>query len=240
MDYLIVCKLKVKDLSKKVNIKRFWKNTKGSFTLEASIVFPIILFTTLLILFMCMYQYQNTMLKQAASKTSERAAYTWDNSHKDINTGAFPQGQDDGLYWRIADDNMISGLFGWAGAANTANVAIPGGSGGSLPASKLAAAASWIPGKMSGNTTYNNHLMMRNVNTTLSEPISLGALERELGHPLRSEVSASSVVVEPVEFIRTIELMRYYGAKFTGKYGAAMNMGRAGTVLQWFSTAAGS
>ncbi|WP_046225530.1 TadE/TadG family type IV pilus assembly protein [Paenibacillus dauci] len=224
----------MKSSRSKLHIQRLWKNTKGSFTIEASLVFPIILFTTLLILFFCMYQYQNTMLKQAASKTSERASYSWDNSHKEPVTGAFAQGENDGLYWRLTQDDMLSKLFGWAGAASSAEVSIPGGSGGSLPTDKLSAAASWVPGEMSGNITYNNQLMIRRIKTTLSRPVSFGALERELGHPLQAEVSAGAVVVEPVEFIRNVELLRYYGAKISGKYGGAFNLDQAGSILKMF------
>lgn len=204
----------MKSSRSKLHIQRLWKNTKGSFTIEASLVFPIILFTTLLILFFCMYQYQNTMLKQAASKTSERASYSWDNSHKEPVTGAFAQEENDGLYWRLTQDDMLSKLFGWAGAASSAEVS--------------------IPGEMSGNITYNNQLMIRRIKTTLSRPVSFGALERELGHPLQAEVSAGAVVVEPVEFIRNVELLRYYGAKISGKYGGAFNLDQAGSILKMF------
>ncbi|WP_235338273.1 TadE/TadG family type IV pilus assembly protein [Paenibacillus wulumuqiensis] len=224
----------MKNSRNNLSIQRLWQNTKGSFTIEASLVFPIILFTTLLILFFCMYQYQNTMLKQAASKTSERAAYSWDNSHKDAVTGAYAEGENDGLYWRLTQDDMLSKLFGWAGASSSAEVSIPGGSGGSLPTDKLSAAASWVPGEMSGDIAYNNELMIRKIKTTLSRPVSFGALERELGQPLQSEVSAGAVVVEPVEFIRNVELLRYYGAKVSGKYGQALNLGQAGSILKMF------
>lgn len=213
----------------------FWRNTRGSFTIEASIVFPIILFTTLLLLFFCMVLYQNTMLKQAASKTSERAAYSWDNSHKDANTGAVAEGQNDGLYWRLTQDEMLSKLFGWAGAASGAEVSIPGGSGGSLPQQKLSAAASWVPGEMSGNIKYDNGMLMRSIETTLSRPVSFAPLERQLGHSLTQQITAGAVVVEPVEFIRNVELLRYYAAKASGNFGPALDLGKAGAIVQWFS-----
>ncbi|WP_411349340.1 TadE/TadG family type IV pilus assembly protein [Paenibacillus sp. WLX2291] len=221
--------------SKHYTLKQnFWKNTRGSFTIEASLVFPIILFTTLLLLFFCMVLYQNTMLKQAASKTSERAAYSWDNSHKDVTTGAVPEGQNDGLYWRLTSDDMLSKLFGWAGSAQPTEVSIPGGSGGSLPEQKLSAAASWVPGEMSGNIKYDNGVLVRSIETTLSRPVSFAPLERQLGHSLSQEISAGAVVVEPVEFIRNVELMRYYAAKASGNFGPVLDLGKAGAIVQWF------
>ncbi|MFD1886007.1 TadE/TadG family type IV pilus assembly protein [Paenibacillus wenxiniae] len=214
--------------------QKFWRSTRGSFTIEASIVFPIILFTTLLLLFFCMYLYQNTMLKQAASKTSERAAYSWDNSYKDPSTGAFAEGENDGLYWRLTQDEMLSKLFGWGDAASGAEVSIPAGSGGSLPQTKLSAAASWVPGEMSGTIKYGNGMLVRSVETHLSRPISFPALERTLKKPLHSEIGAGSVIVEPVEYIRNIELMRYYAAKAAGVAGPVLKLDKAGAILQWF------
>ncbi|MNF05661.1 hypothetical protein D3C80_2054430 [compost metagenome] len=50
------------------------------------------------------------------------------------------------------------------------------------------------------------------------------------------EVQAQSVVTDPVEFIRTVDLMRYYGAKFKGKgqdsgSGTSMEKQDAGKML---------
>ncbi len=48
----------------------------------------------------------------------------------------------------------------------------------------------------------------------------------------------SSAVVEPVEFIRTVDLIRYYAAKFKGKGGAATSTAaEAGQVVQYLAKA---
>ncbi len=176
------------------------------------------------------------MLKQAASKTSERAAYSWDNSYKNPSNGAFAEGENDGLYWRLTQDDMLSKLFGWAGAAKSTEVSIPGGSGGSLPEKKLSAAASWVPGEMSGNIKYDNGMLLRSIDTDLARPISFPPLERALHRPLHPEVSAGSGVTDPVEYIRNIELMRYYAAKAAGVAGPILKLDKAGAILQWFGS----
>ncbi|WP_322903067.1 TadE/TadG family type IV pilus assembly protein [Paenibacillus sp. SGZ-1009] len=214
--------------------RSFWSSARGSFTIEASAVFPIILLTTLLMMLFCMYLYQNTMLKQAAAKTSERAAYSWDNSYKNPYTGAFAEGEHDGLYWRLTQDEMLSKLFGWAGTANEAKVFIPSGGGGSLPEKKLAAASTWVPRGMNGTVQYNNGMLVRSVETTLSRPLFVPPLERMLNRSLHSQIRAGAVIVEPVEYIRNVELMRYYAAKAKGGAGPALQLDKAGAILQWF------
>ena len=83
-------------------VSRF-KKEEGSFTFEASLVFPIVLFILVLILFFSMYMYQKTFLNQHAYAASERAAYSWDNSHKQAMTGEVVAGEYDNLYWRLTD-----------------------------------------------------------------------------------------------------------------------------------------
>ncbi|MEY8744262.1 TadE family protein [Bacillales bacterium AN1005] len=45
---------------------------EGSFTIEASLVFPVVLFTLVILLFFSMYMYQKTFLNQHAYAASER------------------------------------------------------------------------------------------------------------------------------------------------------------------------
>ncbi|MGP3787060.1 TadE/TadG family type IV pilus assembly protein [Paenibacillus sp. 1A_MP2] len=90
------------------------KKEEGSFTIEASLVFPIVLFILVLLLFFSMYMYQKTFLNQHAYAASERAAYSWDNSHKQAMTGEVVAGEHDNLYWRLTDDRLLGALFGWA------------------------------------------------------------------------------------------------------------------------------
>lgn len=92
-----------------------WKDESGSFTIEASLVLPIVLMVTVLLLFLCLYIYQQSMLVQASAAASERTAYSWDNSHKVAATGSVEQGLYDSLYWRLTDDHVLGLLFGLGG-----------------------------------------------------------------------------------------------------------------------------
>lgn len=208
---------------------------EGSFTIEASLVFPVVLFTLVILLFFSMYIYQKTFLNQHAYAASERAAYSWDNSHKQAMTGEFATGEYDSLYWRLKDDQLLGALFGWAGADNKVTVSVPAGEGGSLSEQKLSQAVQGMPAAMAGTIEYQNTLIQRKVTTKLEQMISLPLPSFLFDSGNSVFTTSSSAVVEPVEFIRTVDLIRYYGAKFKGKGGAGdSNAAEAGQVVQYF------
>jgi len=211
------------------------KKEEGSFTVEASLIFPVVLFILVLLLFFTMYMYQKTFLNQHAYAASERAAYSWDNSHKQAKTGEYVAGEHDSLYWRLTDDRMLGALFGWAGADNQVSVSVPAGEGGSLSEQKLAHAVQQMPSAMKGTIEYQNSLIQRKVTTKLEQVISLPLPSFLFDSGNRVLTQGSSAVVEPVEFIRTVDLVRYYAAKFKGKGGeAASTAAEAGQVVQHF------
>lgn len=205
------------------------KSEEGSFTIEASMLLPIIMGITMLLLFFCLYTYQRTMLLQVASVTAERAAYNWDNSHKGAE-GAFTAGEYDSLYWRIGEDGLLSSLFG-AGAANGGvRLALPAAGGDeSLPIVKLQQSAAKVPANMTGELVYTYGLTGRKISSELKRMLHLPVLDELLEDEADPEVKTQSVVVDPVEFIRTVDLMRYYGAKFKG---SKQDSGGSGTSME--------
>lgn len=203
--------------------------------MEASLVLPIVLMVTVLLLFLCLYIYQQSMLVQASAAASERTAYSWDNSHKSAATGSVEQGKYDSLYWRLTDDQVIGTLFGLAGGEKTKSISLPHGEegGGKLPELKMSKGGMAVPTSLAGEMSYTNQLLIRKVTTSLNEQVSLTPLSRILDDGGQIKVSAQSIVVDPVEFIRTVDLMRYYGSKFQGGRNGT-DKASAGEVLQKF------
>lgn len=184
-------------------------------------VLPIILCITMLLLFFCLYAYQKSMLLQVAASASEQAAFNWDNSHK-AKDGSFTAGEYDTLYWRIGDDRLLSGLFGLGSDESATGITLPSEEGdGGLPEIKLGNAAVRIPGEMTGEMNYSYSLSGRAVSTRVSKMLQLPVIDELLSDGAQPEADSRSLIVEPVEFIRTVDLMRYYGAKFRGTSGGS-------------------
>ncbi|KGE19039.1 TadE/TadG family type IV pilus assembly protein [Paenibacillus wynnii] len=201
-------------------MSNLWKED-GSFTIEASLLLPIIMFITMLLLFFCLYSYQKSVLLQVASATAERGAYTWDNSHKET-TGSFAAGQYDSLYWRIGEDNLLGSLFGAGAGSGSVTVLLPDkteGSAEDLPKVKLGQSAVKVPVNMPGEIKYTFGLTGRKVSLKLQHLLDLPVLDEILTDGGVPAVEAQSLIAEPVEFIRSVDLMRYYGAKFQGRSG---------------------
>lgn len=203
--------------------------------MEASLVLPVVLMVMVLLLFLCLYIYQQSMLVQASAAASERTAYSWDNSHKIAASGSVEQGRHDALYWRLTDDNVVGTLFGLAGGDSTRSITLPQGEaeGGELPELKMSKGGMAVPSSMAGEMRYTNQLLIRKVTTSLNEQVSLTPISRMLDEGGRIEVNSQSIVVDPVEFIRTVDLMRYYGSKFQGGRNGT-DKAAAGEVLQKF------
>lgn len=213
------------------------QDRRGSFTLEASLVFPVIFYALIILLFFCMYLYQTAVLGQAAGVAAERAAYSWDNSYRNSRTGAYEAGKYDSLYWRLTDDGLLQGVFGWDESSSNdyVNLQVPVSSqtDGALSLKKLARTGGELPSGLTGEMSYDNNLMSRKVSVLLHRMIPLVPLEKVLGD-VEQYGRSDSYIVEPVEWIRTVELARYYGAKFQGRDGAKTDKQEAGKALQMY------
>jgi hypothetical protein len=172
-------------------MRAFIRDTKGSFTLEASLIMPILLLLTMMSVFMLLYFYEKSMIYGLASGTAERISYTWDNSSKESATGAYSAGQYDGLYWRLTNDN-------WMNLANN-----------SLPKEKLEKAGRLLPSSLYHSAVYTNLLVHRKVEvgitSTFHSKLLTGLLRANHVY-----ARSGSAVIEPVEFIRNVRLVQTY------------------------------
>lgn len=213
-----------------------WRSSEGNFTIEASLVLPIVLLVVALLLFMCLYIYQKSFLVQASSAVSERSAFIWDNSHKEPAAGNVPEGQYDYLYWRLTDDHLLSVLFGTGNKESKNTLSLPAETydNGDLPTVKMFKAAQAVPEGMEGTISYDNKVLLRKVNTELSWPKTISPLAKILPGGGELQAGSQSYIADPVEFIRTFELMRYYGSKFKGSGGMQTDKGTAFEVLNMY------
>ena len=189
---------------------------KGSFTIEASLIFPVIFILTVLLIFISIYIYEKVTLYYAASQAAERAAYYWNNSHQDPVTGEFSLNEYDGLYWRMNDDRIIEGLLNIVSNKPSLTIQLNdlSGSNDELARKKLIRTAGTIAKEIQGTITYQNHLLERKIIVELESPLKIPAFVGNLiGHIIKAKAEAT--VTDPVEFIRTVDLLRYYEQIFS-------------------------
>lgn len=200
-------------------------------------LFPYIMMALVGFMFLALYMYQQVVLVYVSAVTAERAAYNWDNSYKAAKSGAFSWGEYDGLYWRVGDDRALDVLFGLSGQNTgvTVHVHEQVTDDAALPVRKLSTAAANISGSLEGQLHYENRGWQREISVELNNPIRFVPLEHFMGRvPLQAKVR--STVVEPVEFIRTVELARYYGAKFKFLSETGVTKEKAKKVLEHVSS----
>ncbi|WP_128894079.1 hypothetical protein [Longirhabdus pacifica] len=204
---------------------KWFKSQQGSFTLESTLAFPVIIMFVVLLLGLTTASYDHVKLIFYSQTSVERAAYIWDNEQRDIETGAYgmkPKTMG-AFYWRWTDDKAYNIFLGFNNPSVT--VDIPAGESNSddRATMKLTKAIQDLPADeaYSGSLSYSNYILERRVD---------GKLEQEVNSPFINQVSilgetevvlgeeAKSWIIEPTEFIRTVDFIVTYAKAYKDNY----------------------
>ena len=91
-----------------------FQNTKGSFTLETAIVFPLIIICVIGAIYIPVILYKKTSIQALTHYSTRRGIRVWDDVNKDVNTGKNQEPQKDkngekySLYWNLYDKNKAN------------------------------------------------------------------------------------------------------------------------------------
>ncbi len=178
--------------------RKLFFNSRGSVTLESTIVFPTILLILFSLVFLSLFVYQKLVLLEAAVYTAKQRAATWDNSNKGLEDGFQAEFSGDGLYWRIFNDFRGSGLVDRK-IKDSRSFLLQQLAHGVLKLKELEV-----------DIQYLNRLAERTVSVNLTEKIIMPVnwLAGIFGEQVT--VQAKAEVAEPVEFIRNLELAERY------------------------------
>jgi len=191
-------------------IKVWLNHTNGTFTIEASFVLPLLLISTVSLLFLAIFVFQSSAAYQTAGMAADRAAFVWDNSKKDPVTGAFNAGDGDGLYWRLHSDS-VSDIFQFLIPNTAAQIALPASETGAVngPEGKLRRVGALVSPEWSGTMQYENNGISREVSVQVAKPFHApGYVGNRLAGTVES--AAEAQIVDPVEWIRVIDLTRTF------------------------------
>lgn len=197
---------------------------RGSFTLEASLILPIILIFTIVLILLGVAQWEKAALYQQATIVAEQLATTWDSKTKDLMTGNLRDLEgtgdlnifynhldtrtdvryQDGLYRRISE------VLGGGASATTANEY----SGSENSKVKLTEAIKFLQSRGATGTIQYNALT-RAVTVELRHNLGFSFNFPGLGQQVTAK--ATAYVAEPVEFMRNVDLALYYGQVITNE-----------------------
>lgn len=220
--------------------RAFKLEESGSYSLESAFVFPILLLLVFMLMFMGLFAYQNVVVTYAAAITAERAAFGWDNSHREPRTGMLEGAAYDSLYAGMGSDGAIGSLFGLASGAESATVSLTDGVAGDQVQSpaerKLAQASGWLAHAgltYKGAASRSNEGLLRFVTVKLDKPIGSALLRPWTeGRFVDPSGNGKALITAPTAFIRNVDLARYYARKFTNaSTGSTAAKKQAGDVL---------
>lgn len=189
-------------------------------------VLPSIFIALLALLLLSMYTYQHVVLYKNASIAAERTAFRWDNSYRDPVSGMGDTGQYDALYWRMAGNGALKSLFGGGTSGEEGRVTVEIGASAkpslrsdevaslSLSERKLDHGAGYVPKPLAGEISVSGTLEKK-VEVKLRHPMTIPILDRLMGGS-EPRTASNAAVVDPVELIRNVDLVRYYANRFNG------------------------
>lgn len=183
-------------------IHKLWREKKGNFTMEASILFPILLIIVLLFVFFSLVIYEKVTLQYKANQIATRMAHTWDSSTMKLETGELSESDyvthnGDGLYWRITSNNGFN-KFGLSLSDN-----------GVVSKKKQRA------GEYAGNITFDNGLFVQEIVVSLDKNLALPNVIADIFGVNKVGATARHPVVDQTEIIRNTDFMVYGFSKFS-------------------------
>lgn len=202
------------------------KSDRGSYTIEASMIFSLIVLSVILLLFIFSYMQQKSTLESVASYAAQQGAELWldsrrsmENGRTDLSKNADPPG------YRVFDNLLMSEktFEGYIEAAEDAQgrqmLDLRLDTDNTLPGKKALIIGEAICSKMKGTAirpagtkiriTYSNSFIIGKLSVEIIQEIKvpLGGLKQFLDGKETLTLSARSeaAVTEPEEYIRNID-----------------------------------
>ncbi|TQS74631.1 hypothetical protein DX933_11895 [Ornithinibacillus gellani] len=185
----------------RADVHNFGKEEKGSFTIEATLLFPILLILVLLFVFFSLVVYEKVTLQYKANQLASQMAQSWESSTMDMSTRELGESDyvtfnGDGLYWRITSNNGFN-KFG----LNLSDNGV---------VSKKKARA----GEYAGNITFDNGLFLQKINVSLNKQLALPEVISDMLGVSQVGATASHPIVDQTEMIRNTDFMIFGFKKF--------------------------
>jgi len=188
---------------------------KGSFTVEASIVAPIVILSIIAVILIGLILYQRAVLQSTADKAVQAGAASWESLSSDTATGktTIDELDDNGLYWRLFEADR---------EAKTAKL--------EKFAEELLVKKNILkPESSSVSVVIRDYTVYKRLELTIENfyRVPGSAVMRIFGSDgkLRLKVISFAVVDDPAELIRNTDFILDIEKELENKYPALKNLG---------------
>lgn len=188
---------------------------KGSITVEASIVVPIVIFSIITVILIGLILYQRSVLQSIADKSVRAGAATWESLSADTATGRINiSGLDDnGLYWRLFEPDSVE-----------KRIRLQQYTEALLAGKNILKPESW-----STSVTVRDYTIYKKLELSIEYCYKLpgGAVMKIFGSDgrLRLKVTSFAVIDDPAELIRNTDFILDIEKELEKKYPGLKNLG---------------
>ncbi|MDP4181412.1 MAG: pilus assembly protein TadE [Bacillota bacterium] len=198
-------------------------NKRGSITVEASIIVPTVIISLIVLIYICVFLYQQSYIKSIANTAAQRGADVWNNSKRDMYIEYMDKKEiaDTSLYWRFSE--FISGGEKQK-KVDKVNAFVKNSVSKYTILSKnnLSQLKS---GSLSVRCDIDDYIIYKKLKVSIEEDYDfpLKGLLKSFGFESALKISANSeaVISDPVEFVRntdfTVDTVREIDQKTGGK-----------------------
>lgn len=163
-------------------IGRVLRGEAGSFTIEATLVFPILLMLSLVLLLLPLYLYHQVDTQQVTSRAVLESSEAWVDRADALLAGEAAWLREEGLYWR------------WTSSE----------SGGALSSAEAA-----VPDRFVGGLSLQRGFLLSSVLGQYQGEFDFPQLWRQ--QPVQTVGRSEAEITDPVEWLRTLDSVQVYG-----------------------------
>jgi|GEM_PF-1030665 len=203
-------------------MRRFAADERGSASLEAVLVFPLIIAVIVIMMLAAVYAYQLVYVQYVSLTAAERASYNWDARDREFHTAQADSTQYYGLYEHEQAALLLKSLIPLSSEQLNVQHVIHSQAAmleknGKLIQDKLAKTEAYIVGtdsNVTGNMGLSQHIFMTQMTISLKKNSSPLFWQQQILLPSPS-YTAQYTIHAPTQFIRNIDLFLYYANRLS-------------------------
>jgi len=198
-------------------LQRFTTDERGSASLEAVLVFPLIVAVIIIMMLAAVYAYQLVHVQYVSLTAAERASYNWDARDREFHTAQADSTEYYGLYEHEQSALLLRSLIPLSSSELNEQYTIHAYTptmekNGKLIQDKLAKTEAYIVGAgghVTGSMSLSQRILSTQITVSLQKGISPLFWQQQALLPSPS-YTAQNTIHAPTQFIRNVDLFMYY------------------------------